>query len=183
MKKYKYYAIAVGAFLLLLYIFIPQSSNSNNALLLNATEDNAMEYKIKRNLEISKSVINKECKSVAKIVDSLEFIDKHAIILLYNGYDCSSCIESGFMMIRRLNSPENLYVIATQTNPSIHQKMYEYFDYVYLDDDDILREELKFVPTPLMLVIDSTYKIIDAIAIDTFNASEQRKFVERNEVI
>lgn len=180
MKKYKYYIGAIFAFVLIVYLITSHNSNIKNIALIAETENNILDYKINRNIEMSKSLINKKIKGIGEIVDSLEFKDSEAIVLLYNGYDCSSCIEAGFTMIKRLNSPYNLYVVAIQTNPSIHQKRYEYFDYIYLDDGDILRQELKFVPTPLMLVIDSTYKVKDAIAIDTFNGAEQRKFIERN---
>lgn len=179
MRKYKYYIIATVTVILVIYLFARYHSSNENARLLKEAASNAIEYQINKSIEMSKSLVNKQLNGIAGVVDSLEFSDNEAIVLLYSGYDCSSCIDAGFGMIKRLNNPDNLYVVALQTNPAVQQQKYEYFKYIYLDDEDILRQELKFVPTPIMLLIDSTYKIKDAIAIDTYNGVEQNKFVKR----
>ena len=180
MRKYQYYIIATLAFLLILSFFISTQSDASKVSVPIDQNENGLNYKVKRNIKMSESLLNKQLDSITVIIDSLIFIEDEAIILLYSGYDCGSCIESAFTMIKSLNKPKNLYVVGLMTSTFDYEKMYDYREYVYQDEDDILRKELKYVPTPIMLIIDSSYKIKDAIVIDTFNSFDQNKFILRN---
>lgn len=47
-----------------------------------------------------------------------------------------------------------MFVITTISNPAYYQKENNYFDYVYQDPKQMIRRELKYIPTPVLLLVE-----------------------------
>lgn len=52
-------------------------------------------------------------------------------------------------------------VAAADANPSVAQERYRYRDYIYTDRNDLLRRELRYVSTPILLLLDDSLRIVD----------------------
>lgn len=81
---------------------------------------------------------------------------------MYDGYDCETCIDVGYEMLKRIDDlavRQKAYVITTSLNIGRDQAKNEYFNYVYYDEHDIIRKELKYIYTPMLLKLDSTVKV------------------------
>ena len=93
------------------------------------------------------------------IIDSLyqDNQGERYLILLCSPYDCSPCLDKAFDILNQINkSPisNKKWVVCILDEPSSLQRQYNYFDYVLFDSDDVIRKDLKFVPTPVFLVAD-----------------------------
>lgn len=103
------------------------------------------------------------------------------VIFLFNYYDCGSCIDLGFSITKKIDSlyrNNKVAIISTMGSPSSFQKRNKYYEYIYLDSKDLIRKELKYVPTPIMLLLDSSNCIKDYIFPNTSDDREVVPFIE-----
>lgn len=107
------------------------------------------------------SIKGKQIKVLSKILkDSIKTSNK--TIFLYNGFDCGTCIDIGYELAKKIDSLKQLkivYIISTSTNIGRDQIKYNYTDFVYNDEKDLIRKELKFIYTPVLLSLDAESKI------------------------
>ena len=61
-------------------------------------------------------------------------------------------------------------------SPSLYQSRNEYFDFIYLDNDDLIRKELKYVQTPIILRLDSNRVILDYFFPNVSDEEEYKRF-------
>jgi predicted permease len=111
---------------------------------------------------LSRSLENRRIKSLNKIVSFTKQLTTHSLIYYYTGYDCSTCVENGFELINEINhyaKRENIFVIGTNTNIGRDQVNYDYRNYIYSDEKQLLRKELKYIYTPVFLLIDTSFDI------------------------
>lgn len=93
-------------------------------------------------------------------VDSLfVFNDKEKprVFLICSVYDCGSCLDNAFSELKILNralKPSTVQVVGVLSDPTPLQIRFEYFDYIAYDADDVIRRRLKFIPTPVFMVLD-----------------------------
>ncbi|HRK53807.1 MAG TPA: hypothetical protein PK185_07825 [Cyclobacteriaceae bacterium] len=79
-------------------------------------------------------------------------------ILMYTGYDCQSCIDSGFKIVNYIDSlkkSEYFLIAEIQSNKGKDQLRYDYSNYIYTDKDDLIRKQLKYLKTPVILFLDT----------------------------
>ena len=55
-------------------------------------------------------------------------------------------------------------MVSSISNHSMYQKHNNYYNYIYYDDKDLIRRELKYIPTPVMILLDDKKKIIDVFS-------------------
>lgn len=95
--------------------------------------------------------------------DSIDI--RNHIVFLYNGFDCEACIKKGYKLSKVIDSlaqRQVVYIISTSANIGADQLKCEYPKYVYNDEHDLVRSELKYVYTPVFLFLDSTKSIDEA---------------------
>lgn len=121
--------------------------------------------------------IGKTINSVDSILPSGIFGNK--VLFLFNFHDCDPCVDAGFHTMKKIDETNGnpcVYPIVSMANPAVYQMRNEYYDYIYSDDKDLIRKELKFIPTPVMLLMDSENKIIEVyFPKDTLNDVVFRK--------
>ena len=107
--------------------------------------------------------IGKKLKSLQVILtDTIDLSNK--VILVYNGFDCQDCINAGYRIVNRIDSlfgNQRCYVVATSSNIGRNKLENNYQKFVYYDEHDLIRSELKYVYTPVLLMLDSLSLIKD----------------------
>jgi hypothetical protein len=93
--------------------------------------------------------------AVGKVIsaDGKGYGSEEKIILLYTGYDCQSCVDRGFEIIKRIDSmypARKSYIITSQSNIGFDQERNGYYKYIYNDRTELIRKELDFVLTPMI---------------------------------
>lgn len=145
MNKVKIFSMLI----VLLFISCKNNKSTNSVNSIQKTDRVKEQQKL--------MVIGKNIKSLKKIInDSIDL--KNKVIFIYNGYDCESCIDVGYDLAKKIDSlsnKQNVYVIATSTNISRDQFRNKYYNFVYIDEHDIIRHELKYVYTPIIIKLDS----------------------------
>lgn len=116
-------------------------------------------------------------------IDSI-LIDKKCsnVVFLFNYYDCSSCVDLGFSITKRIDSlykRKKVMVVSTMGNPSSYQKRNGYYEYVYSDAKDLIRKELKYVPTPILFSLDSSNNIKDYVLPGSSTEKEITSFINK----
>ena len=120
-----------------------------------------------------KDVYNLIGKRVTSI-DSIVSNKTCRFIFLFNYYDCGSCIDLGFSITKKIDSlyrNNKVAIISTMGSPSSFQKRNKYYEYIYLDSKDLIRKELKYVISYLIMnmkirLLYSTMKLIIVFTIN-----------------
>lgn len=102
---------------------------------------------------------------------------KKIVLLICSPFDCQPCLDVGFGVINELEKMNiadiQISVVGVLSDPSPLQERYKYYKYLPFDADDNLRRELKFVPTPCILVIDTNCVINKWIRLRYERSSKQ----------
>ena len=107
--------------------------------------------------------INKQLESVNTILFNGKAMVEKKILLIYTGFDCQSCVDKGYLILKTIrshNENQQIYIIATNANIGMDQDRNEYYDFIYNDSQELIRKELKFIYTPVILVLDRDNRII-----------------------
>lgn len=106
-------------------------------------------------------------KRVQTLDSILQEDDKKAnIVFLFNFYDCGSCVDSGFQMVDRIDKfyqRKSVPVISSMGSPVQDQVRNQYREYIYSDKNDLIRKELKYVQTPILIKFNEKKEITDYI--------------------
>ena len=89
--------------------------------------------------------------------------DENKILLIYTGYDCQSCVDKGYQILKAIqsqNETKKIFIISSNTNIGRDQERNKYYDFVYSDEKELVRQELKFLFTPIILVLDKDNRIM-----------------------
>lgn len=93
-----------------------------------------------------------------EVIDSPAFAEvRPSVVFLVRGLDCDTCVAKGFSFARRLQAEfpdEVVFAVGCQTNPGLLQMSFGWDGFVFLDDEELIRKELKFVLTPVFLFLD-----------------------------
>ena len=87
----------------------------------------------------------------------------------------------GFSVTKEIDSlyhERKVAVISTVGSSSFYQKRNAYYEYVYADSKDLIRKELKYIPTPIMILMDSLNTIRNYILPGTSDKKEIISFIE-----
>jgi len=148
-KKYLYY------FILTLLLSCKNDTVNKNGTSIKKTD------LLEKQIDIIK---NKKILSLAKVLGDSTILKNH-VLFLYNGYDCGSCIDIGYEMSKKMDSligNQLVYIISTSANIGQDQLKNNYQKFVYNDENDLIRKDLKFIKTPVFLYLDSKNKIKNA---------------------
>jgi hypothetical protein len=169
--------------LFFLFIVLPQLIFNNNRIEKSNNENikkNELALALKHK-KSRKHILNKKLTTIDKIVENFE-INNNQLLFFFNGFDCPKCINIGFELIKELDSIKlniDTYVIGSNTNFSHIQLTNNYFKTIYEDRNDLIRKELKFTLTPVILVLENQ-KIIDCYYPTVLNIIEERRdFIKR----
>lgn len=104
-------------------------------------------------------------------VDSILGSNKKRVRILYvfNYYDCDDCIKKGFKAVEYLDKrrKDTVSVIVSMFQEiTSTQRKNGYRGYVYKDENDLIRKELKYAPTPMILILDDKNRIVDISIFD-----------------
>ncbi len=105
-------------------------------------------------------ILGKQIKALNSILgDSIDISNK--VVFLYNGFDCNTCIDIGYQMILELNKKKNdrNFIVATSANVAQDQIANGYENYVFYDEHDLIRKELKYIKTPVLLRFDDKARV------------------------
>ncbi len=128
---------------------------------------------------IKVSLLNNKCEQIKNIIPS-DITGGDFVVLLYHGYDCDECIMTGFSLIKLIEKKHpKVFAIGIMANTSIQQLNYNYKKYIYSDNNDIIRKELSYAPTPLLLHIDSSYIVKDVLYLGNNNKNRQDLFIHK----
>lgn len=143
-------------FVLVLLLFTIYSCKENESKDISEEPEAITILEQQRN-----AILGKKVNSIGTILgDSINAENK--VILLYDGYDCETCIDVGYEMSKRIDelaSKQKTYVITTSITIGRDQAKNAYTNYVYYDEHDIIRKELKCIFTPVLLKLDSVAKV------------------------
>jgi uncharacterized protein YcfL len=175
----RYYRVL---FVLLSLLFICCVSRKKNNIVdsdyqvVTISEINSTANKIKARL------LNEDCKSVLGVVSQDQLPENGFVLFIYNAIDCEKCIATGFSIAKSIDSlasSRKVFIVSLMGNSSSEQTEYEYFDYIYDDVGDVIRKQLRYVPTPIMLYVDPDFKIRDILLPGMENTHNQNTFVEQ----
>ena len=160
MNKLTYTSIFILCIILILFIL------NSNIISREKTHLSKEKENIEQQAEIDniESVFkNMEIENLDSIIDRKNRTQKF-IIYLFDTYDCETCIKEGFFIIKSImrNNKVQVFPVLTIGNPSFFQKLYNFNEYIYLDNKDLIRKDLKYIPTPSILYIDGNNCIIEA---------------------
>jgi hypothetical protein len=129
-------------------------------------------HKISKEEKLAGRFVDRKMASINKVflTNGKEYGHERKIIFLYTGYDCQSCVDKGFEIIKRIDSlypSQKTYTVASQSNIGFDQERNEYYKYIYNDNTESIRKELDFVPTPMILKLDEEDIIIKVIFPET----------------
>lgn len=118
-------------------------------------------------------------KKVLCIDSIIEKRNKVEILYIFNYYDCESCVKRGFLTINEIDKRTSFGTVkaiaSMYQEVSSTQRDCEYRGYIHKDTNDLLRKELKYIPTPILLIIDDSCKIEYAHIFDTSTPDEDIK--------
>lgn len=99
------------------------------------------------------------------------------LIYLFNYFDCQTCIKEGFLSVKQLNDSLGTDYVQVISSRSIEvtsaQRLYHYRGYIYMDEKDRIRKELKYAPTPMLLILDDSCQIKDVFIFDSSAKNEE----------
>lgn len=153
-------------------------------LLLNSCSKSDVNEKMStlmtKNLNKYKSrLLNKKINSLNNVVpDSLIKNNEANIIYLYTGNDCSLCVDNGFKFILEIDSlfkKQKIQVVSSNARVNLDQMRNQYYHYIHKDENDLIRRDLKFVYTPILIMLDSVSSIKDLFFPYTFRQDEKEK--------
>ena len=91
---------------------------------------------------------------INQIIDSLP--SGNSIVYLFSSSDCGSCIDQGFSLMEQLQKEDiTIPFFAISDNAAISgiQDRNNYRNYVYTDDESLIRKHLKFCLTPVLFLL------------------------------
>ena len=111
-------------------------------------------------------------------------IEGSTIVYIFNYYDCEVCIDRGFEVVNFIDSKRNeesIKVIVSMFHKvASTQKRNSYKGFIYKDKKDLIRKGLKYVPTPIMLIVDNELRIKDAYIFEVSQDNKQLKgFIQK----
>lgn len=117
-------------------------------------------------------------KEIASIDNIIPEYDSNAlnIVFIIGQFDCVSCVEAGYGIIRQISEikgDKNTYVVGI--DKKVHIPRY-YKDMVYEDKRRTLHDELSYIPTPILLVLQGKC-VVDLHCPNDAKATRSMEFI------
>lgn len=111
-------------------------------------------------------------------------IEGSTIVYIFNYYDCEVCIDRGFEVVNFVDNKRNeesiKVIVSMFREVTSTQKRNSYKGFIYKDKKDLIRKGLKYVPTPIMLIVDNELRIKDAYIFEVSQDNKQLKgFIQK----
>lgn len=151
-SQLKYLSVFVIFFLAIFNIGCRNSDNSNSNTKMSRYDDVD---------KVREMIKNTKMTSLQKVVGDTIEITGQSVFLIYTGYDCGNCVEKGFEIVKRIpDKLENakVRIIASNTNILNDQHRYDYKQYIFRDNKDRVRKQLKFYYSPAILFMKDNLK-------------------------
>ena len=107
--------------------------------------------------------MDRRVSSLTALIDDPAFQQgRTSLVLLFSGFDCSSCVAKGFDLIMALEKKHveiPVFVVGSGVGMGSAQLQYGYEKYFYIDTKDAVRKELQFVQSPVVLLLDGDFRI------------------------
>lgn len=119
-------------------------------------------------------------KELSAVVPAADMERKPVVLLLYNRFDCFSCMRSGFYLARKIDSlsgGQRVFVVGIMANQGKEQEAFGYREYIYSDPQDTIRRKLRYVPTPILIGLDSCDRVKSVLPVRDTAGSEVEKFL------
>ncbi|MBI1768820.1 MAG: hypothetical protein HYR67_10635 [Bacteroidetes bacterium] len=140
---------------------------------------------VDENLQFQEKTLRGKKINVASVVgDSIDLSKR--LLLVYSGYDCGSCVNAAFYLVKKVDSlakSNHSVIVEIQSDKGRDQLRYKYQQYIYSDNDDLIRKQLKFIKTPAILSFDESGKIDEVYFpqdVQSINESLIQKFAPPN---
>ena len=104
----------------------------------------------------------KVCKAMFQVIDD-EAVKHHDyfLVFLFSGFDCQPCIKDGFRFARQAEDDfHEIYLVGSNANVGMLQLRYDYHRFIYNDVKEIIRKELKYILTPVFLLLNKKGEIV-----------------------
>lgn len=94
------------------------------------------------------------------IIDSLyqDNQGERYLVLLCSPYDCAPCLDKAFETLNIIDGSgirNRRWVVSVLDEPSSLHRQYNYLDYILFDGNDMIRKTLKYILTPVFLIINA----------------------------
>ena len=102
--------------------------------------------------------------NLSKVIGDQSIPSSPSIIIVYyfSAYDCEPCVHKGFELLKDVKN-KNIYsvkVVLSDGSVGEIRKKYQYNGFIFFDRDFLLNKQLNFTSTPVMIALDSTYRIL-----------------------
>ncbi len=160
-----------------LFFSCKEESTQNIEVSINKT-NNEFINRLKKQMSFIKG---RKINSLSKIVgDTLTTSNK--VFFLYNGFDCETCIDIGYEIgkkIDSINQGKLVSIISSSANIGRDQLKNDYKNFVFNDEKDLIRKELKFIYTPVFIILNKNSKIKDMFFPNYVrNKKEEENFIK-----
>lgn len=174
MKNKKILILFVVCLLLIIYSIIFSFNYTKVENELSKNNKNVMrETSLKKRFLMEKQLRGKDLKVLPKIIPADEInTEEEKIILLYSGFDCSTCVRKAFKLVTKIKNLyplKKIFIIASNTNIGRDQLENQYYKFIYFDENEIIRQYLKFIYTPVFLSVDNNFEIKDVYFPNVFD--------------
>ena len=125
------------------------------------------------------SVLHKKINALNTILGDTTNISGK-VVYVYNALDCETCIDKGYSTTKKIDEIRKnkfVYVVTTSTSIAHEQLRNNYQEYVFYDEHDLIRKELKYIFTPVLFLFDSKMQIKCVFYPGLDNEDEERRFI------
>jgi len=160
MKRYnlrKKYVLIIAIIIIGILVYYLNISHINNSV--QVLKDEYKNEFITKTGRIEKQLVGKEIKSLKHIIRKY---NSYNIVLLYSGINCGNCNKKAFGLIKAIDSLSNrnlTTVVAYNSDTSYDSIIFDYKNFIFLDEKQSIRKELNYILTPVLLLIDKNSKI------------------------
>lgn len=116
--------------------------------------------KIERSTCNETGIDGKQLKSISEILMGIS-LHEDKIVFLFTNFDCSTCIEKGFLLcdsLQRSMKHLSIFIISPEPN-NIGIPPYKGLRYC-IDSNDLLRRELLYCYTPLIMYLNEVNEVL-----------------------
>jgi hypothetical protein len=166
-KQKTIYFILIFGFIVLLLLYL-----RNKDLFIET--NNIKKLDVSRYENMKNNILGKDILSLSQILPIQKgIINKYYFIYLYMSSGCGNCIKKGFDLVNRIDSTFGKafvkVICAGNGDVSSGKLYYDYNKFIYIDEKELIRKELKYIYTPVFLILDEHFKISFARFFTTYD--------------
>ena len=150
----------LGIIVLFYFCFLRGKTLYNETYNIKRIDDSRYE-------DMRQTILGKYISSLSQIIlIQNKITNTNYFIYLYSTSGCGNCIKKGFGLVHKIDSTLGktfVKVICEGCGKVTNNKLYyNYNEYVYADEKKLICQELKYIHTPVFLILNKHYKILFA---------------------